>query len=462
MDLSITGDGYIKCAANIAEHIETEQITLINASNLSLPCMKDRYEERVLFYHIGDNISVAEYLRSTVLDFDNVKELAMNLAELFLGLEENGLSSGKVIADMKYVFISPHTKQLKVIQCPITEYGETGGYQRIMSSICRNVRSKNAFVIIGYIMEEINNPNFDLGRFEQMLGKLENIDGKAERGVGKTNSETVIQKQVVEKQVIRNKTSYLLCGLFAVAMEIMAGIIFPFLFQELGIEEETYQNFYSVLLAGIITIAVFLICKFVTAQDTIESVRNLEPVLQQPMTQQPIKQMTQKTFINDAAMNMQLENANVKSQQYNSNPYNAAADKQEMPVKQEPSNAGNTDILDEEVEINPLKRQEMYKKNSVPTAYLIEEATKKKYEIRKNNFIIGRSVVCDLNINSGIVSKEHARIVYQSGDYYLIDLKSKNFTYLNKAQIEPEELYKIENGSRIGFGNQWYIFRTSL
>ena len=62
MELSITGDGYIKCVANMAEHIETEQITQINASNLSLPCMKDRYEEKVLFYHIGDNISMTEYL----------------------------------------------------------------------------------------------------------------------------------------------------------------------------------------------------------------------------------------------------------------------------------------------------------------------------------------------------------------------------------------------------------------
>lgn len=456
MELSITGDGYIKCVANMAEHIETEQITQINASNLSLPCMKDRYEEKVLFYHIGDNISITEYLRTNILSFDQLKELTMNLAELFLGIKESGLSCEKVIADMKYVFISPHTKQLKVIQCPIIEYGETGVYQRIMSSICRMVHSKNAYVIIGYIMEEINNPGFELGRFEQALGKLENSAEKAETVVPKVTSEPIIQKQIVEKQIIRNKTSYLLSAILSVCMVVAAGIIFPYLFQELGIGEGIYRNLYSVFLAGIITIAVFLICKLVSSQDTIESVRNLEPA-----TQQSVTQTTPKAFANDNLIDKQIQNANVKSQQVNPNPYNnTVVNKPEAVAKREPSNAGNTVILDEEVEINPLKRQEMYKRNSVPTAYLIEEATQKKYEIRKNNFIIGRSVVCDLNINNSIVSKEHARIIYQSGDYYLIDLKSKNFTYLNKAQIEPEELYKIENGARIGFGNQWYIFQT--
>ena len=45
MELSITSDGYVKCVATSAEHIVTEQITAINTSNISLPCMKDRYED---------------------------------------------------------------------------------------------------------------------------------------------------------------------------------------------------------------------------------------------------------------------------------------------------------------------------------------------------------------------------------------------------------------------------------
>ncbi len=455
MDLSITGDGYIKCLASKTEHIEAEQISLINASNLSLPCMKDRYEEKVLFYHIGDHISIAEYLKNSVLDFEQLKELAMNLAEVFLGLEENELSGEKVISDMEYVFISPHTQQMKIIQCPITEYGETGNYQKIMSSICRNVHSQNAFVMIGYIMEEINKPDFKLEKFEQMLGEVKNVDNKT--AVKKSNTETVIQKQVVEKQIIRNKTSYLLCGILAVTMEIATGIIFPLLFEELDLAEGDYLNYYSVLLAGVLTVILFTIFKLTSGKDSIESVRNLEPVIQQP-----IKQMTQKTFINDNAMDMNRQKQPVKSQQLNQNRYNAAPKKQEPVEKREQPDLEKTGILEGEVEINPLKRQEMYNKNSIPTAYLIEEATNKKFEIKKNNYTVGRGSMCDLTVNNSIVSKEHANIIYKSGEYFLKDLKSSNFTYLNKAQIEPEELYKIEDGSRIGFGNQWYIFKTSL
>lgn len=424
MDLSITGDGYIKCTAEKSEHIITEQITKINSANLSLPCMKDRYEDNVLFYHVGDSIPAAEYLKGTVLDFDMLKELAVNLAELFLGLREMGLSDKKVPSDIRYVFISPHTRQIKVIVCPIAEYEERGSYQRIMNSICRSVRSKNAFLIIGRIMEGVNSPDFNLNNFKNLLESTENVSKPIER--------SVVQKQVVEKEIIRNTTSYVLCGVLAVVFETVAAVVLPYIFKDLGMGEDRY--IYSLLFTSLITIIAFIICKAATSKETIESVRNAEPV-----RQQPVMQMTQKTLINENTVNEKKE-----------------------PAKPAQADLDKTGILEEEVEINPVKRQEMYNRNSVPTAYLIDEATNKQYEIRKNYFMIGRSGRCDMTVDSSVVSKEHAQIIYQSGDFFIKDLKSSNFTYLNKAQIEPEELYKIENGSRIGFGNKWYIFKTSL
>ncbi|MDE5780602.1 MAG: FHA domain-containing protein [Lachnospiraceae bacterium] len=424
MDLNKTGDGYIKCTADKSEHIIIEQITKINASNLSLPCMKDRYEENVLFYHIGDNISITEYLKSTVLDFEKLKTLAVNLAEVFLELGQIGFSEKKIPSDINYVFISPNTQQIKVIECPIAEYEERNSYQKIMNSICRKVHSKKAFIIIGYIMEGINSPDFNLGNFLKDLKSTENVSRPKDRNV--------VQKQVIEKEIIKNTTSYVLCGVLAILMETVAAVIFPYIFKNLGMGEDRY--IYSLLFTALLTIIVFIICKAATSKETIESVRNVEPI-----RQQPVMQMTQKTLINENTI-----------------------DEKKEPVRPTQSDLDKTGILEEEVEINPVKRQEMYNRNSVPTAYLIDEATNKQYEIRKNYFMIGRSGRCDLAVDSSVVSKEHAQIIYQSGDFYIKDLKSSNFTYLNKAQIEPEELYKIENGSRIGFGNKWYIFKTSL
>lgn len=425
MDLTITGDGYIKCTASKSEHIIVEQITKINASNLSLPCMKDRYDENVLFYHIGDNISIMQYLKSTVLDFEKLKTLAVNLAEIFLELEQIGFSEKKIPSDINYVFISPNTQQIKVIECPIAEYEEKNSYQRIMNSICRKVHSKNAYIIIGSIMEGINSPDFNLDNFRKNLVRTENVNRPKDTG-------NIVQKQVIEKNIVRNTTSYVLSGVLAVIMETAAAIIFPYFFKSMGMGEDRY--IYSLVFTILLTIIVFLICKFTTSKETIESVRNVEPV-----NRQPIRQMTQKTLITEDTV-----------------------EKKPEPVKAKQPDLDKTGILEEEVEINPVKRQEMYNRNSVPTAYLIDEATNEKYEIRKNYFMIGRSGRCDLTVDSSVVSKEHAQIVYQSGDFYIKDLKSSNFTYLNKAQIEPEELYKIENGSRIGFGNKWYIFKTSL
>jgi hypothetical protein len=63
--------------------------------------------------------------------------------------------------------------------------------------------------------------------------------------------------------------------------------------------------------------------------------------------------------------------------------------------------------------------------------------------IAKDRFLIGRGKHCDLVINSGKVSREHAAIVRESGEYFIEDLGSSNGTWFNKQRIKRR---KIEDG----------------
>ena len=63
--------------------------------------------------------------------------------------------------------------------------------------------------------------------------------------------------------------------------------------------------------------------------------------------------------------------------------------------------------------------------------------------ITKERFVIGRGKHCDLVINSGKVSREHAVIVRENGEYFLEDLGSSNGTWFNKQRIRKR---KIEDG----------------
>ncbi len=62
---------------------------------------------------------------------------------------------------------------------------------------------------------------------------------------------------------------------------------------------------------------------------------------------------------------------------------------------------------------------------------------------------IGRGSDCDLDLNDPVVSKEHARIEYSQGRYYVVDCDSKHGTTVNGVAVEKQEL---RSGDEIGIG----------
>lgn len=63
--------------------------------------------------------------------------------------------------------------------------------------------------------------------------------------------------------------------------------------------------------------------------------------------------------------------------------------------------------------------------------------------IEKPRYIIGRGKHCDMVINSGKVSREHAVITKENGAYFIEDLGSSNGTWFKKQRIKKQQ---IEDG----------------
>lgn len=73
--------------------------------------------------------------------------------------------------------------------------------------------------------------------------------------------------------------------------------------------------------------------------------------------------------------------------------------------------------------------------------------------VAKDRFLIGRGKHCDLIINSGKVSREHAAIVREGSGWFIEDLGSSNGTWFEKQRIERRQ---IEDG------DEYYICSEKL
>lgn len=70
---------------------------------------------------------------------------------------------------------------------------------------------------------------------------------------------------------------------------------------------------------------------------------------------------------------------------------------------------------------------------------------------------IGRSSMCELYVQSGSLSRVHARILFFNGEFRLEDMGSTNGTRLNAVVVRSA---KLNDGDRVDFGGAAYRFET--
>ncbi len=73
-----------------------------------------------------------------------------------------------------------------------------------------------------------------------------------------------------------------------------------------------------------------------------------------------------------------------------------------------------------------------------------------------DGFMIGRALECDLVISDKRASRRHARVDKRNGDFWLVDLKSSNKTFVNGIPIQEK---KLEAGDMVRIASLLFIFR---
>ncbi len=71
-----------------------------------------------------------------------------------------------------------------------------------------------------------------------------------------------------------------------------------------------------------------------------------------------------------------------------------------------------------------------------------------RFELRRAVNVIGREKGCDILLENGAVSRNHAHILESHGTYYIEDLRSRNATYVNDQRLEGKT--QLNDNDRIG------------
>ncbi|CAF3601293.1 unnamed protein product [Rotaria socialis] len=80
------------------------------------------------------------------------------------------------------------------------------------------------------------------------------------------------------------------------------------------------------------------------------------------------------------------------------------------------------------------------------------------YQIGKET-IIGRGNPSDLIISAPSLSKQHAKVTLNNGQYFITDLGSSNKTFHNKIQLQPNVCYALHNGDELKLGDVVCLFQ---
>ncbi|MDS0527528.1 FHA domain-containing protein [Clostridium sp. SHJSY1] len=458
--------------------------------------------EYQLYYEITSLISIDVYLKTNRISKKDFLDLIKNLCIGIVKAEERYLSSNNCVLDEKKIFIDKESLQVKYIYIPIEEKYNSNTdekFKNIIKTIIleyANVEKSYSHEYIQKMLNFINEGEFSIKEFYNFflsdiyievddfrlnnieknddLIQISNEQFKETNGCDNGKSQ---DNEVSVKDWYRRM--YIIMGVAGAVTFILSILAFIFL-NDFHISMKIGFVFLLIMIDCVI-FGVLLNKKKRIKLDDEEKIEEIQGIDKSIMIQN--KKINKDNEIDNNRVNdfNNYNNCEKNIQNYEKN--NSISNKNDIPTHnydnfksikndvQSDNFKTNNNINFEEVnESKELEESmELIVSSEEETmllltneAYLLSSDSGEvvKIHINKERFKLGRlSTKVDYTIASNVVGKIHAEIIMEEGSYYIVDLSSKNGTFINRRRLENNVPYQLNNDDEIMIANVKYIFK---
>lgn len=454
-------------------------------------------DKSFLKYNISGCITAKEYL-SGIVDKKRLLGTFIGILDAVVSIEEYMLDAKSLIWDLDYVYVDIKTSKSTMIFIPIDMDGENVNISDFLKNIAFSIQL-NQTENIDYYARIINYFNstsvFSARVFREELVRINTNAIGVEKNV---NAEKAKVQVNVSQPVVPQKQDNFNDEKFSKQQRLQVErpkqktvysdnrIDTPVMSEQgktkrgAGVQHAMSQN--SVNNANGDEISLFYLLQHYNKDNAAKykqqkankknnkskKINNMEKNNYNPGYAIPGQNSTGKKYdeikgsVFNGGNNSTKSNTQMNSSQLNQNYGNGPKPTfTPTPAQQIPGNFGETTVLSNNPQIGETTVLVANQTKVQRIAHIVRKKNNEDIVINKPRFRIGKekSYVDYFIGDNSAISRSHADIINKEGAFFIIDLNSTNYTYINGTMVKSGDEVPLENGDVIGLANEEFEFR---
>jgi len=459
-------------------------------------------EKAVIYYDLTSKITLTRFLKRKTLKEHELVSILLEITSVLVNAQGYLLDDGKFVLDPDYIYINPSASNLELMYLPFKSAGNTGADTVLKSFVVRlitdminldeNEKGSGLKKILSFLRKE----NFNIKEFNVFLnGMLSNEGGEFEITEQDDGSYVILDYREIREKTCENSNTQVNTDRVNIARtytlpanstsslrNIPSGksIITA---KNTSSERDTFRIISPYIVLAFIqllfTTFYFLGLQFLEQESSPSSQIGLLIIAVSLDAWLTLKVLQKRRNKGHKSSDYMKESSTESGKRLVKNIKAHKETKYKKPAinvtpellhsnssVQQPGNLQYTEYTDESKlnsnTVYEYNTELLYRPGTGP--YLCpadDSGSDQRIPITSDSFVIGRQTdQVDFVINNMAVGKVHAEIIKKSNmNYYIIDLNSRNGTYLNSQRIDSNKEYMLHHNDSISFANSEFIFK---